>query len=356
LDDDLFGELIKDGERDANDPYEYEFREDGLPADDGNDGDEVHKKDGREEAEWVARFAAFKREQGRKPAGNTLSDSKSEDADTVGQMPEFPAPGSRRRRQDTSDASGFSMSSASILRSEGLRDLDDRFDQIEKEYIEDEGSEDATSNDSDSAPGLITSRDDFDSLMDDFLHNYDVSGGKMKPSLPGSGPEKLQSLRLAMGRDERLSVEDDDKEEHEDDDIYAVTEEKGKRERWDVETVLTTYTNLENHPRLIKAREERKVPKILLDPKSGFPLVEGKSTARSNDSKSSPGKDVAVPRVTTRRPREETADERRERKRGVKAERQTRRAEKKEKKEQFSAALKQQSQVLARKDAQLRKL
>lgn len=67
--------------------------------------------------------------------------------------------------------------------------------------------------------------------MDDFLHNYDVSGGKMKPSLPGSGPEKLQSLRLAMGRDERLSIEDDD--------IYAVTEEKGKRERWDVETVLS---------------------------------------------------------------------------------------------------------------------
>jgi len=75
--------------------------------------------------------------------------------------------------------------------------------------------------------------------MDDFLHNYDVSGGKMKPSLPGSGPEKLQSLRLAMGRDERLSIEDDDKEGHEDDDIYAVTEEKGKRERWDVETVLS---------------------------------------------------------------------------------------------------------------------
>jgi protein LTV1 len=65
---------------------------------------------------------------------------------------------------------------------------------------------------------------------------------------------------------------------------------------------------------------------------------------------------TVVPRVTTRRPREETADERRERKRAVKAGRQTRRAEKKEKKEQFSAALKQESQVLARKDAQLRKL
>ena len=56
--------------------------------------------------------------------------------------------------------------------------------------------------------------------------------------------------------------------------------------------------------------------------------------------------------VTARRPREESAEEKRERKRAVKAERQARRVEKKEKKEQFSAALKQQSQALARKDAQ----
>src|SRR5712691_7660501 len=74
--------------------------------------------------------------------------------------------------------------------------------------------------------------------MDDFLHNYEVAGGKMKPSLPGSGPEKLQSLRLAMGRDECLLVEDSDKG-REGDDVHAVIEEKERRERWDVETVLS---------------------------------------------------------------------------------------------------------------------
>jgi protein LTV1 len=126
LDDDFFGELIKDGERDADEPFEYEFRENGLPID-GRNADGMHENDGEDEAEWVARFATFKREQARKPTG-TLSDSESE-VDTVGQMPEFPAAGSRRRRRDTSDASGFSMSSSSIFRSDGLRDLDDRFDQ-----------------------------------------------------------------------------------------------------------------------------------------------------------------------------------------------------------------------------------
>jgi len=178
----------------------------------------------------------------------------------------------------------------------------------------------------------------------------------MKPSLPVSGSEKLQSSHLAMGHSECLMVEDSDQEEHKEDDVYAMIEENQKRERWDVETVLTTYTNLENHPRLIKAREERKVPKILLDSKTGFPLVEDKSTSRPDVSKSLPGKKAGVHHVTTRRPRAESAEERRERKGAVKAERQTRRVEKKEKKEQFSAALKQQSQALARKDVQIRKL
>lgn len=144
--------------------------------------------------------------------------------------------------------------------------------------------------------------------MDDFLHNYEVSGGKMKPSLPGSGSEKLQSLRLAMGRGECVTVEDSD-QEGKDDDIYAVIEGNTKPERWDVETVLSeshhtrcdqflmvsqaTYTNLENHPRLIKAREGQRVSKIRLDPKMGFPLIESNSIPKANNIQSLPGQKAA---------------------------------------------------------------
>ncbi|KAI9511721.1 LTV-domain-containing protein [Russula earlei] len=356
LDDDFFGELIKEGERDAAERLEYEFREDDPPTD-GTDADGAHERDGGGEA-WLASFAAFKRDQqSRKPTDTSSSDVQSE-ADTVGHMPEFSATDTRRGRRETSDASGFSMSSASIFRSEGLRDLDERFDQIEKEYIDDEGNEHGPrgSDDSDSAPELITSREDFESLMDDFLQNYEVSGGKMKPSLPGSGPEKLESLRIAMGRVEPMMVEDSDQDENEDDDFYAVIEENRRRERWDVETVLTTYTNLENHPRLIKAREERRVSKIRLDPETGLPFVESNFTPRSDISQSLPGRKAAASHVTTRRPQEESTGERRERKRAVKAERRARRVEKKDKKELFSSALKQHSQALAQKDAQIRKL
>jgi protein LTV1 len=183
--------------------------------------------------------------------------------------------------------------------------------QIEKEYIESEGSEDEppNSDDSDSTPELITSREDFESLMDDFLQNYEVSGGKMKPSLPGSGPEKLQSLRLAMGRGGRVTVEDSEQEGN-DDDIYAEIEDNEKPERWDVETVLSkshhtrgnqslivflkaTYTNLENHPRLIRAREKPNVSKIRLDPKTGIPFTESNSISRAKTTPSSPGQKAA---------------------------------------------------------------
>jgi protein LTV1 len=34
-----------------------------------------------------------------------------------------------------------------------------------------------------------------------------------------------------------------------------------------------TYSNLENHPRLIRARGTKAVPKIKLDPKTGLPTV-----------------------------------------------------------------------------------
>jgi protein LTV1 len=130
LDDDFFGELIKDGEREASEAFDYEFREDSLPTDGSNASGE-HEGDGGDEARWEARFALFKKEQqGRKMMNASPSVSGSEDADTVGQMPEFSAKGDRRSRRATSDASGFSMSSASIFRSDGLRDLDDQFDQV----------------------------------------------------------------------------------------------------------------------------------------------------------------------------------------------------------------------------------
>lgn len=61
-------------------------------------------------------------------------------------------------------------------------------------------------------------------------------------------------------------------------------------------------------------------------------------------------------RVTVARSRDESKEDKKARKQAVKAERQNRRAEKKTTKQEFNAAIKQQTQILAGKDIKTRKL
>lgn len=51
-----------------------------------------------------------------------------------------------------------------------------------------------------------------------------------------------------------------------------------------------TYSNLENHPRLIRARQAKPVPKIQLDPKTGLPTVDGQKYR----PRSSKGKQISI--------------------------------------------------------------
>jgi protein LTV1 len=145
--------------------------------------------------------------------------------------------------------------------------------------------------DVDSAPDLIAARDDFEAVMDDFLANYELVGRKMRQVLPGDNPaEKLDTIRRGLG-EIRINPGSGDEEIEEAIPMpYDVDE---KKERWDCETILSeyrssilinfsyqlltaTYTNLENHPRLIRARdlETKGIPKIKLDPRTGLPFVQ----------------------------------------------------------------------------------
>ena len=165
---------------------------------------------------------------------------------------------------------------------------------ILKVYNEDQDEDEINSrhdNDSDEAPELITSREDFNSMVNEFLNDFEIVGRKMKPKLEGeSGPEKLDVLRRAMGQDERVRISNDGNEEDDNDDLFS-SDEEDKKDRWDCETILcgcfffiviiqnhnghisATYTNLENHPRLIRVRDPKPVPKITLDRKTGLPSL-----------------------------------------------------------------------------------
>lgn len=139
-----------------------------------------------------------------------------------------------------------------------------------------------------------------------------------------------------------------------------------------------TFSNLENHPRVITARSSKPVPKIRLDPKTGLPSVveedskrkqlQPDSSATDSEEEDSRRTSAAAPsgsctdattavRVTIARSKNETAEEKKARKQAVKAERQARRSEKKTTRETFSKETKRQVQSLADKEkTKVRKL
>jgi len=349
--DDFFAHLVHDGEREEDEDVDYEFYEYGPP-----DAESSEVQEEAEDESWEARFAQFKKDKKNAPPPGSDQDIDSDGGDTLGNLPKLPVVGGKRRRKGTSDASGYSMSSSSMYRTEALLTLDERFDQLmAKEYGSDEDVSDndeletASTTSSSSAPDLITSREDYSGMVDEFMDKYELLGRKLKPVLAGeSGADKLETLRRALGQDERVrvvSVGEDDEQELEDDELYRAYDANEKEDRWDCETVLTTYSNLENHPRIIRARTSKPVPKIKLDSRTGLPSV---ASDVINGEKL--GEEEQVGRVvkpTISRPRDESKEDKKARKQAVKAERQARRVDKKATKEEFHTEMKHQAQGLS---------
>ncbi|KIK30100.1 hypothetical protein PISMIDRAFT_671144 [Pisolithus microcarpus 441] len=360
LEDDFFGELVAGGERDEQE-VDYEFNEDGVPTDVERDED-----GGEETGSWEENFARFKKEQKRAPPSEYDEGLDSDDGDTVGDLPRLRVVGGKQRRKGSSVASGYSMSSSSMYRTEALLTLDERFDQLMlDEYDSDdadaveEASDSSSLPDGDEVPELITSRDDFSAMVDDFVENYELVGRKLKPVLPGdSAVDKLDTLRRAMGQDGtvRIQASEQDGDDEDDERLFASYHANEKESRWDCETILTTYTNLENHPKIIRARTSKPVRKIELDPRTGLPSVnveplEGSRPPTEDNS-------LHVPKQTVTRPRNESKESKMARKQAVRTERQAKRVEKKKTREHYNAELKHQSRALSQKtkDSRTRKL
>jgi protein LTV1 len=219
--------------------------------------------------------------------------------------------------------------------------------QIERIYEED-SSEDEDPSDaeydsngdpipSSDAPTLVT-REDFDSILDDFIDNFEIVGNKLKPVMEGATPmEKLTTMREGMGvgedaeRERKRVLELNRQmealgwdEEEEDAKLPEQAIAGEHKQGWDAETILSkpspplialtlsclllsdchsskltwmcligTYSTLENHPRLIDERV--RVPRIEIDPKTGFPLVDGQATAkRGKNRRKGRGKPIEV--------------------------------------------------------------
>ena len=213
-DEDIFGELAKDGEEVDENEFEegvwddedggWESDDTAKPTKEYKDApaltaemvDDDHEDHG--DGAWMEDFSKFKKNQKAKvtPMAPSQSDLQSSILTTT-------TNGGRRKKRKgaLTNPSSYSMTSSSMFRTEGLTTLDARFDKIEEQYNEDfddMASVSAASSTASSVQGPV--RGDFDSIMDDFLGNYTMSGKKhVKRGKYQSGMEQLDEVRKGLG-------------------------------------------------------------------------------------------------------------------------------------------------------------
>merc|ERR1719197_300662 len=114
-----------------------------------------------------------------------------------------------------------------------------------------------------------------------------------------------------------------------------VTEEPDRRDaKWDCETILSTYSNIYNHPHVIE------LPRKIKLNKSGMVVKEDEDSAAAKDpsdhsDEEGGEEDVEQITISNYRTKTETADEKRQRKKAVKESQRARRQVKKATKEVF---------------------
>lgn len=228
----------------------------------------------------------------------------------------------------------YSLTSSVMRRNEQLTLLDDRFDEFYKQFDDDE----IGALDNAELEGYI---EPDSARLEEVIKDYFIQKEKDCQKPDQLGPAELPSVR-------------EEDEEDEDADEELETERmviEPPAERWDCETIISTYSNLYNRPKLIQ--DPPKPKQIRVSSKSGIPLdvlpkrgltvKQVERMERINDSD--------LPRVSTQpRSRDENTEERKARKQAIKSERKERRTEKKANK----LAFKQEKQMQEKQMVHLR--
>jgi len=221
----------------------------------------------------------------------------------------------------------YSMTSSVIRRTQGLKILDDHFERIMEEYDEEE----IGAIDHEETTGTFNVNDELiTQIVDEFIDN-----------------QKTVPLSEATAECDAEIGESDNEEEMENDEELFKEFEKKPSEKWDCESIISTYSNIYNHPKLI---EEQKV--IKLHKKTGVPL----GVLKDNKHKESEDLDTncnEVQFLNNIRKKGETPEERRIRKQEIKEQRRSRRKEKKENTLIFKDEHKKQELVVQNKMNQM---
>ncbi|KAL1005967.1 hypothetical protein UPYG_G00066260 [Umbra pygmaea] len=207
----------------------------------------------------------------------------------------------------------YSLSSSVMRRNEQLTLLDDRFEKFFEQF---DGDEIGALDNADVEGHIEPDSARLEEVIQDYFKQKKLDS--LRPD--DLGPKVLPVLK----------EEDDDEDSEEEEHGMETLVLEAPAEKWDCETIISTYSNLYNHPKVIK--DPPKVKPIRVSNKTGIPLdvlpergmtaKQAERIERINDSD--------LPRVSTQpRPREESKEERRARKQAIKEERKERRTEKK---------------------------
>uniref|UniRef100_A0A8C9QAE6 Protein LTV1 homolog n=1 Tax=Spermophilus dauricus TaxID=99837 RepID=A0A8C9QAE6_SPEDA len=221
----------------------------------------------------------------------------------------------------------YSMTSSVMRRNEQLTLHDERFEKFYEQY-------------DDVEIGALDNAELEGSVQ--------VDSNRLQEVLNDYYKEKAENCvklnTLEPFEDQDLPVNELDESEEEE--IITVVLEEAK-EKWDCESICSTYSNLYNHPQLIKYQPKPK--QIHLSSKTGIPLnvlpKKGLTAKQVERMQMINGSDL--PKVSTQpRSKNESKEDKRARKQAIKEERKERRVEKKANKLAFKLEKRRQEKEL----------
>ncbi|WCJ34949.1 hypothetical protein M5689_016226 [Euphorbia peplus] len=209
------------------------------------------------------------------------------------------------------------------------RMLDEKFDLLESQEY-------GTDDEDDEYGGYIAEEEDY---LANKLNNVLNDSAKLEMDCKYEVPEDLSVVRRCVEYAEKYENEDEDVE------AILVEESSDESEQWDCETIVTTYSNLDNHPAKIDAPGAARKKKIAetfsgaLNGSSHVIALRGKEKLpvdflpRGRKSDAEKVKDVSglkTEPVKRKQHGQESKEEKKERKAAVKEERREARRLKKE--------------------------
>ncbi|NXU48782.1 LTV1 protein, partial [Turnix velox] len=275
-------------------------------------GPQKGQSDAKDEDEW---------EDMEEDSDEKDSCSSDKDYDSEGSLSDDEVNGQPKeflfmQEETRSRFTDYSMSSSVIRRNEQLTLLDDRFEKFFEQFDEDEiGALDNVE-----LEGYINTDN---ARLQEVLNDYYKEKAK--------NCVKLDTLEPYDDLDSPANEESEEEKEE----IVAVVIEESK-EKWDCESILSTYSNLYNHPSLIK--EPPKPKPIKISQKTGIPLhiLPQKGLTAKQIERMQMINDSDLPRASTQpRSKDESKEDRKARKQAIKEERKERRMEKKANKMAF---------------------